>query len=87
VDSHEDRHHFDADPDPNFHVDADPDPDSDPDWHQHDAELHANPTLVSHMLENRNFFLLLVTSCRFTMFYLSHECQRSHNFKYFEQHI
>jgi hypothetical protein len=35
-----DRHHFDADPDPNIHVDAD----SDPDWHQYDADPHADPT-------------------------------------------
>jgi hypothetical protein len=28
------------DPDPNFHVDADPNPD----WHQNDADPHANPT-------------------------------------------
>ncbi len=38
-----DRHRFDADPDPNLHVDADPGPV--PDWHQNDAEQHADPTL------------------------------------------
>jgi hypothetical protein len=37
-----DRHRFDADPDPNFHVDAVPD--SDPDWHENDADPHADPT-------------------------------------------
>ncbi len=29
-------------PDPNFHVDADPD--ADPDWHQNNADPHADPT-------------------------------------------
>ncbi len=33
-------HRFDADPDPNFPVDADPDPD----WHQNNADPHADPT-------------------------------------------
>jgi hypothetical protein len=28
--------------DPNFHVDAYPDPDQDPDWHQNDADPHAD---------------------------------------------
>jgi hypothetical protein len=38
-----DRHRFDAvpDSDPTLHVDADPDPD--PDWHQNDADPHADP--------------------------------------------
>ncbi len=43
-----DRHRFEAesDPDPNFHFDAEPDPDQDPnlDWHQNDADFHADPT-------------------------------------------
>jgi hypothetical protein len=34
-----DWHRFDADLDPNFHVDADPDPD----WHQNNADPHADP--------------------------------------------
>ncbi len=37
-----DWHCFDADPNPNFHVDADPDPD--PEWHQNEADPHADPT-------------------------------------------
>ncbi len=43
-------HQFDANPDPNFHVIADPDPD--PNWHQNDADSRADPSQVSHMLEN-----------------------------------
>jgi hypothetical protein len=34
-----DLHRFDADLNPNFHVDADPDPD----WHQNEADPHADP--------------------------------------------
>ncbi len=34
---------------------------------------------VSHMLENRVFFTQL---CQFTMFDLSHQCQKCQNFKY-----
>ncbi len=34
-----DRHRFDADPDPNSRVDTDPDPD----WHQNNADPHADP--------------------------------------------
>ncbi len=40
----------DADPDPNFHVDADLD--QDPDCLRHNADPHADPTPVLHMLEN-----------------------------------
>ncbi len=35
-----DRHRFDAAPDQDFHVANDPDPD----WHQYDADPHADPT-------------------------------------------
>jgi hypothetical protein len=39
-----DRHRFDAESDPKttFHFDADPD--LDPDWHQNNADPHADPT-------------------------------------------
>ncbi len=50
-----DQHRFDAepDPDPNFHFDAGPDPDQDPDldWHQNDADSHADPTSSFTILE------------------------------------
>jgi hypothetical protein len=57
-----DRHRFYADPDPdrNFHFDADPDPD--PDWHQMMPILMRILSQVSLMLENPNFFSLLVTT-------------------------
>jgi hypothetical protein len=45
-----DRHRFGANPDPNFHVDANPDP---PDWHQNDADPHADPTQNLHLLDNK----------------------------------
>jgi hypothetical protein len=38
----EDRHRFDADPNSTLHFDADPDPV--PDWHQNNADPHADPT-------------------------------------------
>jgi hypothetical protein len=47
-----DQHRFEADPDPNFHVDANSNPDPDPehDWHQNNADLHADPTpSVTHV--------------------------------------
>jgi hypothetical protein len=44
TDSVVDRHRFDADPDQNFHFGADPFPDPDSDWHQNDADPHADPT-------------------------------------------
>ncbi len=49
-----DRHRLDADPDPNFHAD--------PDWHQHDADPHANPTQIFTHVGKPDFFLLLVNS-------------------------
>ncbi len=39
-----DRYYVDADPDPNFHFDANLDPD--PDWHQNDADPHADPMIL-----------------------------------------
>ncbi len=39
-----DRHRVDADPDHIFHFGADPYPDPDSDWHQNDADPHADPT-------------------------------------------
>jgi hypothetical protein len=55
-----DRHRFDADPDPNFHFDDNPVTDTYPDWHQNDADPHADPTPRFDMLEI--FLLLLVTA-------------------------
>ncbi len=51
-----DRHRFGADPDPNFHVDANPDP---ADWHENDADPHADHIQSLHILENKKTFLLL----------------------------
>ncbi len=47
------RHPFDADPDldPNFHVEADPDPD----WHQNEADPHADPNPSLQMLGKKYF--------------------------------
>jgi hypothetical protein len=45
-----DQHRFDADPDPDFHVDANSNPDPDHDWHQNNADHHADPTpSVTHV--------------------------------------
>ncbi len=68
-----DRHRFDADPDPdsNFHVDTNPDPDT-PDF--------------AHVGKSEFSLLLITALLSFTMLYLSHQCQRCHNFKYFGQH-
>ncbi len=57
-----DRHLFDADPDPNFHFDAELDPDLDPEWHQNNADPHAEPTqsFTVHILENRKKKRLLL---------------------------
>jgi hypothetical protein len=45
---------FDADPNPNFHFGADPD--TDPDWHQNDADPHADPTASLTPWKIGNFF-------------------------------
>ncbi len=65
-------------PDSNFNTDPDPDPD----MHQYDAVPHADPTPSSQVLENPIFFTFSDLR-KFTFFYLSHQCQRCHNFKYF----
>jgi hypothetical protein len=54
-----DRNRVDANPDPDFYVDADPDPDRD--WHQNDADPHADPT-PSFTRWKISFFLLFVTA-------------------------
>jgi hypothetical protein len=53
-----DRHRFDADPDtvPNFQVDAGPDPD--PNWHQNDADPHADPTPSFTHVEKSEYLLI-----------------------------
>jgi hypothetical protein len=48
-----------ADLDPNIHVDADPD--LDPDWHQHDADPHANPTPCFTQLAGLQCFIFLMS--------------------------
>jgi hypothetical protein len=79
-----DRHRFDADldPDRNFHVDADPYADADPDWHWHqnNADLRADPTVlkVLRLLENLHFLYFESQHCHLTMFYLSYQCQMSY---------
>jgi hypothetical protein len=45
---------FCADPYPNFHVYANPDPD--PDWHQSDADPHADPTTSFNYVGKSDFF-------------------------------
>ncbi len=42
-------------------IDADLDPDPSPDWHQNDAEPHADPTLSFTHVEKSHFLKLLVT--------------------------
>jgi hypothetical protein len=62
-DSVVDQQRFDADPDPNFHVDAVPDSDRYPDWQQHVANPHADPTpSFTHVWKILILFLLLVTA-------------------------
>ncbi len=46
--------------------------------------LSAYPKFL-YMLENHNFLKLFVTACQFTMFNLSHQCQRCHIFQFFAQ--
>ncbi len=46
--------HVDADPDPNFHVDANPDPALD--WHQNNADPHADPTPTFTNVKKSYFF-------------------------------
>ncbi len=56
-----DRHRFDADldPDPSFLIDVDPDPD----WHQNDADPHADPTpSFTHVGKSEYFVYFLVTA-------------------------
>ncbi len=59
-----DRHRFKADPvpDQNFHVDADPDRERDPDWHQNNADPHANPTPSFTHVGKSEFSFYLVTA-------------------------
>ncbi len=64
-----DRHRFEADPNPSFHFDADPDPAPDPD---------ATPSYVG-----KSDFYFYSQQCQFTLFHLSLQCHRSHNFQYF----
>ncbi len=80
-----DWHLVGADPDPNFHVGANPDLKPDPD----DDDLHADCGSYRkfHTCWKIIFFCLLLVSALQNMFYLSHQCQRCHNFKYFGQHI
>jgi hypothetical protein len=56
-------------------VDADPDPD--PDWHQNDADPHADPTLSSTHVGKSHLVLLMVTlrALPIKKVYLSHQCQ------------
>jgi hypothetical protein len=61
---------FCADPYPNFHVYADPDPD--PDWHQSDADPHADPTTSLNYVGKSDFFYFWSQHYKFKMFYLSH---------------
>ncbi len=65
---------FDADPNPNFHFGAHPD--TDPDWHQNDADPHADPT-ASYALENRK-----AKQCQFIMLF-SHQWHWCHSFYFF----
>ncbi len=58
-----DRYRCDAEPDTNFYVDADQDrdPDADPDWHQNDADPHADPTLsFTHVGKSDYFFTIVI---------------------------
>ena len=64
------------------------DPDSDPQHSdfQFDADPDPNPTTqVIHKFENLTFLESFIHS-NFTLFYLSHKCQRYHNVQYFGQH-
>ncbi len=72
-----DRYRFDTDPDrdPKVYFDGDP---ADPDWHQNDADLHADPTpTFTHVGKSKkiNFF---GTAMPFTMFFLSHQWHKCH---------
>jgi hypothetical protein len=61
-----DRRHTDADPDldPNFHVDADPDPD----WHQNNADPHADPATSFTHVEQSIFFTFSGSTATFQWF-------------------
>jgi hypothetical protein len=65
-------------------VDANPDTD----WHQKDADPHADPTPSStHTGKSECFNYFLSLHCQFTMFYLSHQSQMVQNFQYFAHKI
>jgi hypothetical protein len=77
-----DWHRFDSDPDPDFQVDADPDPDG----HQNDADPYADPSKLYTCWKIRKKCLTLIHSfASLKCFYLSHQCQRYHNFHYFDR--
>ncbi len=60
-----------VDPDPIFYFDADLDPNPDPSW-------------IYTQVGKKFFYSQQWQS---TLFYLSHQCHRFHNFQYFGQHI
>jgi hypothetical protein len=93
-----DGHRFDADPDPNFHFDADQDPDLDPSsqWESFDSDpqptfhfdAEQNPDSDSTpsftYVGKSDFFYIYSQQCQFTLFYLSRQCYRCHNFQFFD---
>jgi hypothetical protein len=53
-----DRHRFDAAPDPTFHFDSDPDLD----WHQNNADPHADPIISFTQVGKLGIFFTLIQS-------------------------
>jgi hypothetical protein len=79
-----DRHRVDVDPDPNFHFGAD----MYPEWHQKDADPHADPTpnFCSYWKIGEKNLLLFTAMPAYNGFPFS-SVARSRDFKYFGQHI
>ena len=73
--------------------DYDPDPDPDSEWHQNDADPHADCIPSFTHVENQNFCNFQSQHCQlneFTMFYLSFKSVlnvKCVNFQYYVQHI
>ncbi len=76
-----DRHRYVTDPDPDFQVDADPDPDG----HQNDADPHADPSKFYTLWKKKKILTLIYSFASLKCFYLSHQCQRYHNFQNFDR--
>jgi hypothetical protein len=57
--------------------------DPDPDWHQNNADPHADPTVsFTHVGKQKKNVYFLSQHCHF-MYIVSHQCQMCHKFSVF----